>query len=221
MEISAANQEKVRQVQAEAKESTWAMVGLTLLAGPAYQMLWLYRRMSLMRRLAGKEVFSLKYLVTFGAFCFWPGVLQDAAIIEQDNQFFEQASVISWVSTLMLVHLSFLMRAAITDWVKRELGVSVAIHPALLVLFSVYYINYVLNDLEKHLQPASPDLAREQQALAQIHGGAQSATDALMRLDELLRKGAVTQAEFDAQKRSIVQAAKRAKSARADRPGAP
>ena len=221
MEISAEIGEKVRRVQEEAKESTWVMVGLTFLAGPAYLMVWLYRRMSLMGRLAGREVFTLKYLVAFGAFCYWPRVFMEVAILERDREFFEQVRVISWVSFFMLVHLSFLMRSAINGWAKRELGLSVAIHPALSVIFSVYYINYVLNDLEKHLRPLSADLVKEQQALAQVSREAQSATDALMSLDELLRKGSLTQAEFEAQKRSIVQKAKRAKSGVVESPRAP
>lgn len=184
----------IRDLKSEIGESTWKMLGLGIVTFGIYYFIWLIERYKIFNRLSARTIIDRNFiLITAGIM----GIGHIFALISTrvaDNGIGGIGSLFSIGGTILFIVMAFRMAHVLEEHIRNELQVVKHFNAFYLVIFNIFYINYIIQDLDQIEQESNRRHNQTQNdSLAQLE-----------KLAELKGKGVLSDEEFQTQKAKLL-----------------
>lgn len=135
----------ITQLKDAVNTKTWNLVLLTVATAGIYQLLWMWRHTPVISSITKKQI-------TDDVFLIWLAVCVglSAALAGLGEPILDLISaLISFASSVLYIVWAFKARASIQEYALLEHKVDLRMNGFYTFLFTVFYINYCINDLEE------------------------------------------------------------------------
>lgn len=188
----------IKDLKSEIGESTWKLLILDIVTGGIYTFIWLIDRYRIFNRTAGKMIIDRNLIIASAV---------SLGIGDYITGFSDKptGSVIGMLFTLgggvIQIIIAFKLAGILEGKVQSEFRVVKHFNVFYLVIFNIFYINYIIQHLDQIEQDAKT---------TSLHSSTmndQSQDDAMVQLEKLADmkdKGILTDDEFRAQKAKLL-----------------
>jgi len=124
---------------------TWNLVLLTAATGGIYPLMWLYRNNKVINEVTETQIVSDIYLI-------WIAVcvgLNGALVRTEDDSLIILAGLLGIASATLYVVWAFKAKKALEEYCLNQYKIDIRMNGLYTFLFTIYYINYCINDLEE------------------------------------------------------------------------
>jgi hypothetical protein len=200
-------------------ENTLLFVVYSILSGSIYSLIWLTEKKRIFEAMSktGIEVID-KTLIIAAAICYGDifALLIMAIIGVEEYSHIGQTmfALFYFAGTAILIVIAFKCANVLEKFISSKFKVNLRLNRILLLLFSLFYINYIMNNIDtviekqKTLENAITDMSKEPtgNSLGGVppYVGAEELTSRLERLGMMKEKGILTEEEFAAQKAKLL-----------------
>ena len=178
----------IRDLKSEIGESTGKMVALGILTFGVYYFIWLIERYNVFNRLSSHKIIDRNLIV---AAAIVMGIGNYMSLISEMGtavMAIENMCNIGWA--VLFIAMAFKMARVLEDHIRGELQVAKHFNSFYLVIFNIFYINYIIQHLDEIEQESG------------IRDG--NNLDQLEKLAQLKEKGVLSDEEFQAQKAKLL-----------------
>ncbi len=134
--------------------TTWHLVLMTLATAGIYPILWMWRHSSLIERTTGRSLGGDLMLIWIAVCIGWSSALVGTGEVALDII----SSLFSLALAVLYIVWAFQARSALQQYALTTHGVDLRMNVFYTLLFTLYYVNYCINDL--------PEVKRKQAIIA-------------------------------------------------------
>lgn len=133
---------------------TLNLVLLTIATGGIYPLLWIYKNTSVIEKIAGRSIASSSFTVWIAVCVGLGSALTGTGVVSIDII----AGLLTLSSWVLYIIWSFKATKAIQEYALNEHKIDLKINAFYTIIFTLYYVNYCINDL--------PEAKRKQNILS-------------------------------------------------------
>ncbi len=123
------------------------LVLLTIATAGIFPLLWLYRNAPIISEETGKQITDNNFIIWIAAFIGLGGVFST----DLDPLLALIGSLISLVGSILYIIWGFKAKSALQEYALEKHNLNLKLNWFYTLLFTVYYINYCINDLPEDL----------------------------------------------------------------------
>lgn len=138
--------------------STLKFIFFSIVTLDIYELVWIYQTNQSINKRLGVKVKSQSYIILLSVLVTISFLDNVLSLLELNNPFEKFNNIIDIIKYLMFVEWSNYARYVLTYYCLGEYNLNVKTKSFYMILFNIYYINYLINFLgdTKHINKESP-----------------------------------------------------------------
>ncbi|MDC8803463.1 DUF4234 domain-containing protein [Halomonas pacifica] len=144
----------INELKDSLNTKTLHLVLLTIATGGIYPLLWIYKNTSTIERITKNHIASSSFIIWIAVCVGLGGALAGSGDVSIDMI----AGLLTIASWVLYIIWAFKARKAVQEYALHEHKVDLKTNAFYTILFTLYYVNYCINDL--------PEAKRKQNILA-------------------------------------------------------